>query len=316
MKYFITHTDFDGFGCYVYYKLYLENLGWKYLSINYNELTLKSRLQQDLLKDGEIFYFADMTPSDDFIGALRDDQLIYICDHHQEACEKIVERGKANIKVFIPSDWNAECGTSLLFLLQPYIQELTNSVLDVQIVSDWNWFINLVRTYDLWQDESKDWRYAISLQRCWVLFPEIWEKDIQNFDKTHLKWYTSLKSRAGSNMNFNRWELTVASELQEKLMRLVEEVKSRILYKIDKDGNSYATFGCSSMISLVCSEILKDNPSLKYVLCVNTYTKAFGKVSARSKEDRNFDCRTLPGFAGHKLAAGADLGLEVASLLK
>lgn len=319
MKYFVHHVDLDGFGCWCFYKLFLEHQGWVCVSANYGEMEQGSLLHKKLTAaDVEVLYFADITPSKVILQDV-DNSIVYVVDHHRAACEAISEEHP--LVHMVPFDlMDNNSGTSLLFDRTPFCEEVGWGRLD-EALQLWKPFSDRVRVYDLWLDDHELWKEAVHLQQLWVRF-SFSRATSKVFDQTHTVWFRMLKERFAQDvvpqnywMKLSEREYQIAATFDKEFPSQVRQCARNLRTYRDNKDNLYGAFACGSRNSLVCAELLKLYPELKYIICVNSYHAAFGQVSARTRADRDFDCRTLENFGGHPAASGANFGVKASRIV-
>jgi hypothetical protein len=194
---------------------------------------------------------------------------------------------------------------------------LAGTVADKEIPQKWLDFINAVSAYDLWLLDSPSRPLGEDLNRLY--FGSL------NYGKagTYEMYRFFIESQVRKLLDpqikefgFDDWERNKIEYAKEKEHKEYLHACSNMQKKVDDQGNSYIIYHGSSKISHVCSELLKNNPDIKYVLNFNTYTgtrrkRISGRISARSLE--GFDVTTLKGIEGHKEAGGGSFS---PSLLK
>lgn len=295
----VTHTDLDGMGCVILRDLFNDKLGID--SIDSQDYGFeKDKEIMDYYKTFDKIIFTDIsTPKEtsEELDSLGID--VTYLDHHLSADWLKDRKGSVYSE--------DKCGTRLFweYYIKPRIGRY-NPIVDR--------FVELVNTYDCWEDESELWKDAVDLNylmysseyRNWNSTDNL--KSSERFNQhiedkirrdTSGEWRWDYDEREINSYQEGRFNETLRTS--EKNMRIRKDSKDRI----------FGVFSSSSKISLVCSEILKKNPAMDYIICVNGYGGINGKLSFRTRRP-DLDLNTFGMANGHAKAAAGTVSAEQA----
>jgi len=293
----ITHNDLDGVGSHIVARQYLQPICKEF---NYyvagNDDSEPVRECVDKLGDVDYFIFADIAPTVEFydylISIAKED--VFIFDHHISSYYNIGERDN----YFFDLD---RCGARIFF------EELTRFSRVKKIFKQ---FIELVDTYDRWQQDSLLWRNAKDLSN--VMYGTVNWFDKKLDDNTRYIPFVNRmldKFLYAKTFYLTPTEQSYADDGDRKEQKALSIAKKSLHVRVDNDRNNYIWFACPSKISFVASFLLKEyRDKVEYCVCNSTFSPKDKKISLRSQE--SFDVSVIAekfGGGGHKNAAGFSL---------
>jgi len=293
---FLTHNDLDACGSIIVANLFSLKID-EFKFCNYDDL-------YDENNDKVILRLADETYDRIFVVDIGCNKNMYdyltsktgtlgIFDHHKMTKEIETESG-------IYFDLKAS-GTEIFY-------DALKSSSENGVPEKWNQFVKIVSAYDLWLLDSPFRSTAEDLNRVYFGVLNYGSKGTYNMYRFFIE--SQVQKLLDKNLEefyFTEWEHQKIANAKEKEYKEYTSAVSNMQKKVDNNGIMYIIYHGSSKISHVCSELLKNNKDVQYVLNFNTYTgsrkkRITGKVSARSRV--GFDVTTLNGIHGHVEAGG------------
>ena len=302
---FLTHNDLDACGAIIVANLFsLQTDEFKFC--NYDDL-------YDNNNDKVILQLDDNTYERIFMVDLGCNQNMYkyllgktnilgVFDHHKMTSEVQNKKG-----IYFDLE---KSGTEIFY-------DTLKSQSGNGVPKKWDQFIKIVSAYDLWLLDSPLRPIAEDLNRLYFGILNYGAKGTYNMYKFFIE--TQLRKLLDIHLEefcFTEWEHQKIEAAKEKEYKEYKSATLNMQKKVDNKGIPYIIYHGSSKISHICSELLKNNKDVQYVLNFNTYTgtrkkRITGKISARSKV--GFDVTTLTGINGHIEAGGGQFS---ESLLK
>lgn len=306
----ITHTDLDGIAAALLayrFSIVSDIYSWAngYTS---EEIIFSSDKSNKSYKYDKIYVVDRAIPEEILsLSTLPD---ITILDHH--ACNRYIEKYPTCI-----CD-TSRCGTRLLWeeVIKPRftIEDSYESTIEDFVLS--------VDAYDRWIDTSEYFEKGLNLNRIFEYFveystikSELILKDgciqkskfsqlieklnsliINSSEYGYIELECEMKNETGEN-----FISAILTEMKNRERKNYNRTLQTLKIREDEDGNKFGIIEGLQQSSLVANKIIKENPSLMYVLIY--YQNNLTKLSARSNKDK-FDLNNLNGFHGHPGAAG------------
>jgi oligoribonuclease NrnB/cAMP/cGMP phosphodiesterase (DHH superfamily) len=316
----IFHVDLDGVSCAVL----AQYVGYKTLGVDsffFVDYSERDNLSffKSLVEPYDRILITDFSPLPEQLNEMLSlGKIVYIWDHHSSS-EPIKEIKHKNYKIW----HDLEKAGTLLFW--EYLKDEFKFLLsEIKVIDYW---VSLVSCYDLYKLKDSKWIEAQNCNR--VLY------GVMNYNKSQYDKYVRFINAILAKFNmheelskrevpwyWSRDELQIIERTIKKENQLLEEAKKMLKIRTDSKGNKFGLFHARSKISITCSNVLADeNIDIKYLLCINTYDNekngilGWMKISARSRNEQEFDCTTLLGFNGHKCAAAWESGQEFSTKL-
>lgn len=288
----VSHIDLDGHGVIT-------------LARHFNDIL---KFDAIIARD---YGFEDDSESWDFIKTF-DSVIITDLSIKQESVEELRELG-INVELYdhhSKADWIADdkfssfdldrCGTRIFW--EDYVKKRIpryKPILDE--------FVMLVDTYDMWRQESENWKRAKDLNNV-LMGLKNW--NVEDPIEQTLDFYKLFENKV---KNLSTWSLTRKErEIIERADKREQDVYDRAVKKlqvrVDSKGKLFGVTSMPSKISIVCSRILEDNEGLDYLVAFNTWGGLTGKLSFRSRN--GFNCNDIGVANGHDAAAGGQISVE------
>lgn len=291
----ISHIDLDGTGAPVIVDLYFKDKFDKIILRDYSFEEDEETVA--LIKTFDEVIIADLSAPEEFIESLIDLGInVEIYDHHLHAAW-------LDNKIYGVYDEN-RCGTKIFW------EEWAKPKLG-RYYPLTDYFVDLVDTYDRWQQDNPLWDEAKALNSV------LYNKNIDwNEKDSYLKYTPFMKRIEDKIINNSDWVWTREEEdyICDSLRKekdALDKALSTMKVRYDYKGKKFAIIAIGSKISLVCSEILNERDDLDYIVCLNLFRGLNGKLSFRSKKDY-IDLNQLCCCAGHASAAGGQVIPELA----
>lgn len=248
-------------------------------------------------------WFVDFAPDERMTERLLNEYSGHwkVFDHHESRIELKELPPSPNYEIHI--DLN-EVGTSLFF--REYLRKRYKRIKPIV-----RRFVELVKTYDSWDRENPDWEEALDLNR--LCYRQYDFNQVNRFEA--FSPFIRKQTRKLSLMNHWMWtkkerELIEATKDRER--QVLEESRKKLQIRTDSHGVTFGVFDAKSKISLTCASLLDENPSLKYLIALNTWGGQMGKLSFRSRDEDEFNLHDLCFAAGHTVASGAEIEGDLA----
>ena len=291
----ISHVDLDGTGSPVIAKLYFSDYFDKVILRDYG-------FEEDpedvaYISSFDEIIIADLSAPEEFIDSLVAKGIsVTIYDHH-------IHASWLNDKPYGVYDEN-RCGTRIFWeeWARPKLGRY-NPLVDH--------FVELVDTYDRWQQDSNLWNEAKALNAvlynktidwdekdAYVKFTPFIDRMCDKIRKSFAWFWTNTEKE---------WIMDAVNKEKAALDKALSIMKIRHDYK----GRKFGVTALGSKISLVCSTILDMREDLDYVVCLNLWKGLNGKLSFRSKR-KDLDLNEFICCAGHAQATGGTVIPELA----
>lgn len=306
----ITDSDLDGTGACIVYKEYIEPIAQTSSIVQTGKRDM-SELNWDYINDADIIIFTDIAPTLDTYNKLKGlNKDIWIFDHHVSSYD-ILHNHVTNNYYFTTS----KCGTKILF------DSIREGQRIKRVIAQ---FVELVNTYDTWDENSILWKEAKDLHNIKSGYINYFKEYDSEYDKNLVFIDRQLEKFVNSKQYyFSEYEKGLAVKGLQRERDNYEFAKKKMSIRKDDSGNRYAYIEASSKISLICNTLLKEFvDKIDYIIAHSTFeetkeNKPNGKVSLRSQG--NFDVTIIAEKwkgGGHKNSSGAELPLDIFSKLK
>lgn len=278
----ITHTDLDGISCAIIAKYF--NLPDDILFVDYGRDMVAPLVSK--IREHDEIWITDLCIEQTVYESLKGKEYTII-DHHEGTSEYADDEN-------VVFDMT-KSGTRLLF---EHLKSTKKRI--PTVVSE---FVELVDTYDMWKDNTSLFEIAKKLHM--LLYRTIfWQsKGYEKYKRFIVDQL--MKFRFLPNFDFTNHEKLLIKQAIEKEKEEYRKAYNGIQRRRDKKGRKFGLIKAGSNVSSVCSKILADNPSMDYIICINTYKPEQGKVSGRTKRE-DFDLNDLNVIQGHARAAGGE----------
>ena len=297
MKVHINHTDLDGAGVFIvtrFYNIEFDN----YILTNYEDISDKngnyvfpSKYQ---IQPEDDILVTDLMVSPEMYAELKTTNSYQIIDHHSDT------------KTYI-SDPNVifnekKCATKL------YYEWISEGKRVPAILQN---FIDIVDTYDNYDDKSPLWNEALNLNRLFYQI-QLWDK--KGIGK--LEWFISSQLRKLTSAA-NSFYFTEDEMIKIKKARMKEDevlIKAKIMMKVrtDNANNRFGVVMLDKKISYTMYRILQERKDLAYIIAINSYGGINGKLHIRIQKDNDLDANDFEKFEGHGKAGGGLIGIQEA----
>ena len=287
----LSHIDGDGLGCILLGTVFQETLGIdEFFCKNYDFETEEPEFVE-YLKSFDRVLMTDLTAAPEFFEEVESAGTeFFIFDHHDQT-SWITERAG--------SSWDkSRCGTRIFWedFIKPKVGRYPPLI---------NHYVRLVDTYDLWKSDSEEWAEAKRLNSVFYGFRN-WSADTP---VEQAQPFLSLMRTKFAKLREWRWtdrEKKVIERAEKKEKEAFRLARSNLKKRADEQGRKFGVCRISSKISTVAHWVLEEETDLDYLIIINDFWKARGKLSFRSaREDLNLN--SFEGVNGHASAAGATL---------
>jgi len=289
-KLLVSHLDLDGFGCII-------------LALKFNDI-----LNFDSFESADYGFEKEEENKSFMLGF--DDIIITDLSISKDSYEELF-KGKVNISILdhhantswvesLPgSIWDtSRSGTKIFWeeYIKPKIGRYSSIIEE---------FVERVDTYDLWKTDSPLWEEAKNLNN--ILYSmKNWGTSNNLQSSYPFINFMLTKLEKLENWRWTDRETSIIEKSNKREASMLSKAQSTLSKRKDTRGNIFGVFSLPSKISLVASEILKENEDLDYLVVVNAYRGINGKLSIRS--NKGFNCTELKVADGHEAAAGANIG--------
>ncbi len=285
-KILLTHVDLDGVGCRLVLKYFQIHFD-KVLHCDYNQFDLEENF--NVLLDYDIIICTDYSLSVSVVMKLLNlGKMVEIYDHH-ESSESLKEIVHPNFKLVHSKTMS---GTKIVFNSFKKNVRYKKSLIQ---------FVELVNCYDMFDETSLLWEEAQNMNR--VLWNCVnWNNEEDKFTFIFDYWLHKIDRQ-------NTWTWSTFEKTKiEKAVKVENEeyIKSKASFKIleDSKGLKFGITVAPKKVSIIANRLLKDFPSISYIVIINTYT-GWNNISLRSRDEKEFDCTKIAN--GHKCAAGLEI---------
>lgn len=307
--YIITDADFDGVSSHIIAKLHLEPIVKTFLyTLTYDRSM--SEFNIEFANKSEIIIFVDIAPTVELYKQLLNNKKeVYIFDHHITSYTELQSIVENNY--FFTEE---KCGAKIFF------DEITKGQRKRKVEFQ---YIQLVDTYDRWQQQSLLWKNASKLQDIMYEYVNWYDDRLTDNDKYIPYIEVQIdKILNAKNFYFTVYEEKLAIQAENKRKKNLEAARKSLKIRKDNSGNKYGYFECNSKLSTIGNIILNEYSDLKYVIGHSTFLEVYkhipnGKISLRSNDgfDVNLIAEVWSG-GGHPQSSGADIPLKEFEKLK
>ena len=289
---YIGNADLDSISA----KILVQHFGLpcdKHFIVEYDIFEHQEEL--DKLLEYDELMFVDFSPDENFADQLLDHPEIHwkVFDHHESHKFLLDLPPSDQYEIHIDMD---EVGTSLFFreFIIPRFKDIKPIVYR---------FVELVKGYDGWQIDTPIWEEALSLNRlCYKQYNFNASDAESSFDLFVYK--QTRKLRIADEWFWTKMEKELIDQARQREEDVLSESRKKLQIRKDSRGSMFGLFSAKSKISLTCHALLRENPELDYIICINTWGGITGKLSFRS---RDFNLHQLCFAAGHTVASGGQL---------
>ena len=291
MKILITHIDLDGYGGNILERLYHDQLNFDLvLNKNYgfeSDLDIK----QYINSNNDILIMDLSIPEGTFIewsGILKS---LHVLDHHNSS--EFLSKYSGNV-------WDtSRCGTKLFY--EEYVLNHIHQDFDENIKNNIKRFVDIVDTYDRWQENSELWESAKRLMKVNMGFGS----DFVD--------HMVFKLQNNSPDRWDRRELKIIKEKEDIENTIISDISKNLQIRTDNSGYKFTInqIDYTPAVSICCSRFLDQHPEIDYIIIYNKWAK---KMSWRTKKD--IDLTQIHGVNGHKQAAGSEGGKSLSELVQ
>lgn len=308
---FFSDSDLDGVGARVIAQFYIQPTAKEFFIITDADRKMTA-FNYNYMKQSDIIIFCDITPTLDLVKEIYSvGKEIFIFDHHVSTFPEL--------SLIIPEDhyfFNIDkCGTKILF------DEITKGIRVRKVIYQ---FVELVNTYDLYNDISGLWHNAKKLHHVLMGTINWFNTDIA-YDRYEEFVIGQLrKFEIQKNFCLTKYEEVLACDGLRKEQTNYEQAKKSLKKRVDNSGGIYVYCECDSKLSLVANRIIKEMPDIDYFIFHSTFLEKSkhelnGKISLRCSNEKAInvaEIAALHGGGGHKQAAGVELSLDDFQKLK
>lgn len=298
-------SDLDGIGSRIVYHYYIEPLVKRGFITNSSQRDM-SDFNQDYSDKSDVILFTDIAPTVELYNKLiSEGKEVIICDHHDTSYRDLQECNIPEENYFYST---TDCGCMILFKNCSQERRIQKCVFQ---------FVELVNTYDTWQENSSLWPEAKKLNN--TLWGSInWFDDKSDTDRANTFIERQLlKFSKGKYFYFTNYEEELHQKAFLKEKSNLSEAKRTLSIREDNSLNKYGYFECNSKLSFVASTLLKEYPYLDYICGYSTFSSKVKNepttnVSLRSREP--FDVSLIAkkyGGGGHPQASGVELPEDI-----
>jgi oligoribonuclease NrnB/cAMP/cGMP phosphodiesterase (DHH superfamily) len=262
--------------------------------------------QQEFLTMETITYI-DLSPSESMVSYCEQAGIkIHVYDHHKSFYDKYHHEDHYDIYIKVIPVFKFDIkksGTQIY-----YDEYFSKFMRPTKYLTR---YVELVSTYDLWQEDSPDWETARNLQRAFI---GMMDRDHEYTHHAYVKHQLFKYANNRKKFAFTILEKRIINKQKSMEQYNLKFAKRNMEHRQDGDGNSYLYFSLKSKISSVCSALLQENEDVDYIVVRNAFTDD-GSHSLRSK---NIDVAKIAekwGGGGHLNAAGIKLDEQKDDLL-
>jgi oligoribonuclease NrnB/cAMP/cGMP phosphodiesterase (DHH superfamily) len=288
----IHHVDLDGASVGVLEEVFREKLDFDDTMLADYGFSEDPNINEYVSSFDEII-IADLSlPEEHVIPWIERGKKVMIFDHHSET---------SWIQKYEGSVWDdSRCGTKIFW--EEYVKPKVGRYRPII-----DQYVDLVDTYDLWDQESPLWDEAVKLNN--VL------GGMKNYSATNqyemfIPYFSWMEKKL---RKLNEWTwLEKEDGIHERAVKREQDVydlaMKRLQIRTDSKGKIFGLTVMRSKISLVASRILQEEENMDYLVVVNSYGGITGKLSFRSRN--GFNCNDLEVANGHDAAAGGSIEPE------
>jgi len=174
--------------------------------------------------------------------------------------------------------------------------------------------VKLIDTYDLFKKNDPLWVDAQNMNR--VLYGCLaWGADTPEEQYKFIKDYWFNKLKKFDTWTWTDFEQKKIKSAVDKENKQFNESKACLKKYVDERGVKYGITVAKSKVSIVALRLMEENPDIRYIIMINTYTGKWEKLSLRSRTEDNFSCNQFEQCKGHDCAAGGEVDQDFAAKL-
>ncbi len=285
----ISHTDLDGLGIIVLALYFKDRLNFDDIISEDYEFE-KEENKYAYLKKFDKLIFADMSIPEDTVHELSDLGIEVIFFDHHETSKYVKDMHEESV-------WDIDrCGTKIFWeeFIKPKLSRY-NPLIDH--------FVNLVDTYDLWKNDTEDWKDAKNLNNiCMGL--KNWDRSLSVMEANERFITNTLnKFKLCKEWRLFGKEKSAVKKAEFREKQMFDKAVSELSVRTDLREKVFGVCCLPSKISIVASQVLSEFPELDYLAIINSWGGITGKISFRSsnkkKGEEAFDCTKLGMANGH-----------------
>lgn len=297
MRVLFSHNDLDGVGSLILNEFFgitfdqIHILAYDDIEDENGDFILPNSVK--ISKNDDVVV-TDLSMKDNFYKWIKENSKSYLVfDHHDETSKHTDDPNITYSKTV--------CGTKL------YFEYLTNGK---RVLSKLKELVELINTYDNYNDESPLWEEAQNLNRVfykvysWGLKPTL---AVQRFIRIQIG---KLKSAQYVKFEYTDYEHNLIQEVIEKEQQQFEKSLKSMKLRKDNAGNLFGVIIIPTKVSITCYNLLKEVPDLKYIIAINSYKGINGKVSVRAQKKSDINVNCLKDIAGHEKAGGGTFSVD------
>ena len=290
-----SHNDLDGVGAIIVGKYFVGPISSKFEQFSADRDDIEA-CDHTTLSEYDIILFTDITPTKELYNNLIEQgQEVLVFDHHISAYTDLMNTIPEEKYIYAID----RCGTQIFF------DSLNEGRRTSKCIYQ---FVELVNTYDLWQENSALWNEGKALHN--ILWGSVNWGATDNMTKYNKFIENQLdKFYKGKIFYFTQYEDRLIKSALNKEKENLAFAKKNIEFRTDGEGNNYAYFECTSKLSIIANMILKEYNQLDYVVCHSTFKDRSGvlepSVSLRSPGTMDVSLiAQIYECGGHKQASG------------
>lgn len=297
-----VHSDLDGCGGWLvadYFNVYYDEV----LICNYDRFEDANEFNH--MAEFEKVIMIDYSVSAEIVQKLLDKNIeVKILDHHANPQTALLQDIK-NDKFEYVFD-NTKSGTLIAYeYFKPKNARTKKIFLEM---------VRLIDTYDLFKKNDPLWEDAQNMNR--VLYGCLaWGADTPEEQYQFIKDYWFNKLKKFDTWTWTDFEQKKIKSAVDKENKQFNESKACLKKYEDERGVKYGITVAKSKVSIVALRLMEENPDIRYIIMINTYTGKWEKLSLRSRAEDNFSCNQFEKCKGHDCAAGGEVDQDFAAKL-
>ena len=297
-----VHTDLDGCGGWLvadYFNVYYDEV----LICNYDRFEDEAEFNH--MAEFEKVIMIDYSVTAEIVQKLLDKNIeVKILDHHANPQTALLQEIKNDKFEYVFDD--TKSGTLIAYeYFKPKNARTKKIFLEM---------VKLIDTYDLFKKNDPLWVDAQNMNR--VLYGCLaWGADTPEKQYQFIKDYWFNKLKKFDTWTWTDFEQKKISSAIDKENKQFNESKACLKKYVDERGVKYGVTVAKSKVSIVALRLMEENPDIRYIIMINTYTGKWEKLSLRSREEDNFSCNQFEQCKGHDCAAGGEVDQVFAAKL-
>jgi len=300
--YCVTDIDLDGISSNLLTRLYIKPIAEIYnYTITFDRQM--SEFDKEYCNNSDIIIFIDLAPPlEMYQNLIQQGKEVFIFDHHETHYKELSD--------IVPEDhyfyYIDKCASKIFF----------DEIMKGRRVSKCAYqYIELVNTYDTWQQQSYLWKDAEKLQDIMYEYINWGDNTLTNNTRNNFFINKQIeKIEKGKHFYFTQYEEKLYLNAKLKKERNLNAAKKSLQIRTDNSGNKYGYFECNAKISIIANLLLKEFPELVYIVGYATFLSTYkneknGNISLRTIRD-DFAVNTIAELwsgGGHSQASGLEL---------